>query len=568
MIKNLFTENALTVLHDRYLWRKSKRNVETPEEMLKRVAKHVAGPSKQLEKRFLLALSELAFLPNSPTLMNAGKKQAQLAACFVLPLADDLTEIMNTLKSTALIHQSGGGTGFSFSSLRPEKSQVQSSNGVAAGPLGFLSLFNELTQTIKQGGLRRGANMGVLSVEHPDIEAFIHCKTDISKITNFNISVAVTNKFINAVKNDSSWNLIDPHTRKKVKTVSASKLFQDICEAAWLTGEPGLIFIDEINKNNPTPKKGIMEATNPCGEQPLLPYEACNLGSINLNVIYQKNNSDSINWSKLSELTETGVLFLDRVIDTCTYPVPEIHDLCHANRKIGLGVMGFADLLLKLNIAYGSPESYVVGEKIMEFIRTQAVLVSQQLAKKHGAFDGFSQSLWNKRGLKPLRNATLTTIAPTGTISLLCNASAGIEPIFSYAYERHVLDKKILREVHPYAEAVLKERGLYNESLLKIMSQEGTFKDASIPDDIKNIFVTTRDLTATQHVEMQARFQKHSDSGVSKTINLSNKASVQDVQVAFMLAAKLKCKGITIYRDGTRPDQVLQLKNCPDCTRI
>jgi ribonucleoside-diphosphate reductase alpha chain len=567
MTKTPFTQNALTVLGERYLWKKGP-SLEKPEQMLARVAKHVAGSSKALEKRFLEALSELAFLPNSPTLMNAGKKEAQLAACFVLPLPDDLEGIMDTLKWTALIHQSGGGTGFSFSNLRPEKSEVRSSHGVAAGPIGFLTLFNELTQTIKQGGLRRGANMGVLSVEHPDIESFIRCKTDTSKITNFNISVAVTEKFLKAALTDSNWDLIDPHSRKKVKTVQGAMLFQNICEAAWHTGEPGLIFIDEINKNNPTPKVGPMEATNPCGEQPLLPFEACNLGSINLNTIFKASSKDGINWDKLATLTETGVLFLDRVIDTCTYPVQAIHDLCHAHRKIGLGVMGFADLLLKLNIAYGSEESFEIGEKIMEFIRTQAVAVSQQLAKKHGPFDGFSSSLWKKRGLKPLRNATLTTIAPTGTISLLCNASAGIEPVFSYAYERHVLDQKVLWEVHPYAEKVLKEKDLYNESLVKTMAREGTFKHSSLPEDFKKVFVTSHDLTPSQHVEMQARFQKHSDSGVSKTINFSQSATVDDVREAFELAHKLKCKGITIYRDGSRPNQVLQLQNCPDCARV
>ncbi|MBK9293344.1 MAG: adenosylcobalamin-dependent ribonucleoside-diphosphate reductase [Oligoflexia bacterium] len=538
--------NALTVLQDRYLWRKKSSKLETPDEMFERVAKHVSKGNLSFKKRFLSLMQNLEFLPNSPTLMNAGKKKAQLAACFVLPLKDDLSQIMDSLKLTALIHQSGGGTGFSFSQLRHQGSVVASSHGTAAGPLGFLNIFNELTENIKQGGLRRGANMGILSISHPDIEAFIKCKSDTSKIKNFNISVSVTNKFMNALIRKESWPLIDPKSKKVIKTVLATDLFERICEAAWATGEPGLIFIDEINKKNPTPQLGPMEATNPCGEQPLLPYEACNLGSINLNTVFVNGE---INYNKLSRIVEDSVLFLNNVIDTCHYPSEEISKLCLSNRKIGLGVMGFSDLLIKLKIRYGAKESYELGSKLMKFIRDEAIKTSIQLAKKAGPFKNYSKSLWKKTGVKPLRNATLTTIAPTGTISLIADCSAGIEPIFNFTSERHVLDGKILKEIHPEYEKYhsLNQNKLKNDSY----------------------FVTARDLTPIEHVRMQAEFQKYSDSAVSKTINLAKTASSEDVKKAYLTAYELKCKGITVYRDGSRPNQVMQIpENCPDCTRF
>ncbi len=560
------TPNALTVLKQRYLWRKKKGSQESPEEMFHRVAKSVSRGSKSLEKRFFDAMSALEFLPNSPTLMNAGKKNGQLAACFVLPIPDDLSGIMDTLKATALIHQSGGGTGFSFSTLRGEKSSVNSSGGYAAGPIGFLSLFNELTQTIKQGGLRRGANMGVLQVDHADVEAFINCKSNINKITNFNISVAVTDNFMKAVRNAGSWNLKDPRDGKTVKSVRAKEIFDSLCLAAWTTGEPGLIFIDEINRNNPTPTAGEIEATNPCGEQPLLPYEACNLGSINLNAIFSLG-SDGVDWNKFGHLIETGVLFLDQVIDCCHYPLAEINKLCHAHRKIGLGVMGFADLLLKLKIPYGSPESLKLADKVMRFVRDQCIQVSQKLAQVSEPFEGYSKSLWKKRGIKPLRNAALTTVAPTGTISLLANASAGIEPVFSYAYQRHVLDGEVLWEIHPQFKTLMERHNLrYTD--LETCAKEGTLVNLPLPDEIKSIFLTTGDLSFENHVKIQAAFQKHSDSGVSKTINLRQCSSVEEVKKAFQLAYELRCKGITVYRDGSRPNQVLQLDSCPDCARI
>jgi ribonucleoside-diphosphate reductase alpha chain len=561
-------ENALEVLRDRYLWAKKSGALESPEQMFKRVAFTIAGSSKSLQKKFLSALTNLEFLPNTPTLMNAGRKDGQLAACFVLPLEDDLSKIMNTLKATALIHQSGGGTGFNFSRLRSAESVIGSSRGKASGPIGFLSLFNELTQTIKQGGLRRGANMGILSVTHPDIKDFIHCKTDTSKITNFNISVSIPDKFMTAVT------IGDPNARN---------LFKLICEAAHKTGEPGLIFIDEINRKNPTPNLGAIEATNPCGEQPLLPFEACNLGSINLNKILKtkvtQNMSSTealsnlplqIDWQKLSELVETGVLFLDRVIDVCHYPLPEITKICRHNRKIGLGVMGLADMFLKLKIQYDSPEALELSEKLMGFIHSESIKVSQALAKQKGAFQGFRQSLWHKKGVKPLRNATLTTIAPTGTISLIAGASAGIEPIFSYVYDRHVLDGKVLHEIHPKFKELIELRGLSDlsrEQALIQAARAGSIKsirELSLED--KKIFVTARDISAENHVRMQAAFQKYSDSAVSKTINLPASASVEDVEKAYLLAHKLKCKGITVYRDTSRPNQVLKLIDCDDCS--
>lgn len=553
----LLNQNALTVLKERYLWEN-----ESPSELFERVAQHVSQGSKSLKKRYLSLMENLEFLPNSPTLMNAGKKKGQLAACFVLPLKDDLAQIMDTLKLTALIHQSGGGTGFNFSELRAHGSVVASSHGAAAGPIGFLTLFNELTETIKQGGLRRGANMGILSASHPDIEDFISCKSDTQKIKNFNISVSASNTFMKAVKANANWKLIDPKSNKATRSISAQDLFNKLCLAAWSTGEPGLIFIDQINKFNPTPALGSMVATNPCGEQPLLPFEACNLGSINLNTVFVENqkannthakptDDGGIDYAKLARIVETSVLFLNGVIDTCHYPSAEITKLCRANRKIGLGVMGFADLLIKLKIRYGSEESFKLANKIMGFIRSEALQTSQMLAKKSGAFDGYSKSLWKKRGIKPLRNATLTTIAPTGTISLIAGCSPGIEPVFNFISERHVLDGKILKEVHP-------EYAKLSDNLERI----------KIPTTLPDYFVTTRDISPLEHVKMQAEFQKFSDSAVSKTINLSKNATVDDVKKAYMAAYDLKCKGITVYRDGSRPEQVMQIpENCPDCAR-
>jgi len=574
-MKTPWTKNALEVLSKRYLHH-GKTRQETPDEMLRRVAKAVGRGQMTLEKRFLASLQALEFLPNSPTLMNAGLKNGQLAACFVLPVPDDLVGIMDALKYTALIHQSGGGTGFSFSQLRPTNAPVKSSHGVAAGPLGFLHLFNELTQVIKQGGLRRGANMGVLAIDHPDIEEFIKIKQDSSKITNFNLSVAVTDKFMDAVKKNSDWELKDPHSRKTVRKIQARTLFNLICESAWKTGEPGLIFIDEVNRYNPTPKIGRIEATNPCGEQPLLPYEACNLGSINLNALFagtthsEDNRSwkEKISWAKLEDLAETGVLFLDSTIDVCHYPIPEITEMCRAHRKIGLGVMGFADLLLKLGIRYGSEESFQVANEVMERIRLTALDVSQTLARKKGPFKGYAQSLWKKKGVKPLRNATLTTVAPTGTISLLANASAGIEPIFSYAYERNVLDGAKLWEVHPALSELIQKHDLDLNAVVQHAGLKGTLKGLDLPREVLDVFVTVRDLTTDEHVKMQSVFQKHSDSAVSKTINLSFSAEVSDVVRAYEMAHELGCKGITVYRDRSRPDQVLQLKDCEDCSRI
>lgn len=552
---NSLSENALITLSSRYLWRKKSGRLESPEEMFSRVAKHVSKGNKTLQRKFFEMMSDLDFLPNSPTLMNAGKKDGQLAACFVLPLEDDLAEIMTTLKNTALIHQSGGGTGFNFSKLRSHTSEVHSSHGKAAGPIGFLSLFNELTQTIKQGGLRRGANMGVLSVDHPDIEEFINIKSDLSRITNFNLSVSVTDKFMKAVKANLPW---------KTK-LSARELFDKISQAAWISGEPGLIFIDEVNRHNPTPWLGRIEATNPCGEQPLLPYEACNLGSLNLNNFFQKDSG--INFEKLAARIETAVIFLDQVIDTCHYPIAEIQELCAKNRKIGLGIMGFADLLLKMGIPYGSPESEDVGHKVMEFVRTQAIQTSQRLGKSKGSFEGFSKSFWKRKGLKHLRNATLTTIAPTGTISLLANASPGIEPVFSFAYQRNVLDGKQLLEIHPEFSARIKD--LPNkEVILNHMSQMGTLQGLDVPDSLKKVFKTARDLDFKQHIQMQSVFQKHSDSAVSKTINFPSSATVEEVKSAFLMAHESKLKGITVYRDNSRPLQAMQLLDCPDCSRV
>ncbi|MCC6278575.1 MAG: adenosylcobalamin-dependent ribonucleoside-diphosphate reductase [Oligoflexia bacterium] len=561
MDETLLTPNALSVLRQRYLWPKGKGQ-ESPSEMFARVARALAPKEITLRNRFLKVMQGLEFLPNSPTLMNAGRKDGQLAACFVLPVEDDLKKILDTFTLAALIHQSGGGTGFSFSALRSRGAPIRSHLGTAAGPVAFMELFNELTQTIKQGGLRRGANMGVLDISHPDIESFIHAKQNTQRLMNFNISVSIPDKFMKAVEANGLWALKDPTSKRPLKKVDARNLFDSICQQAWLTGEPGIIFIDEVNRHNPTPSLGPMSATNPCGEQPLLPYEACNLGSINLNKVITNNE---INWNHLAEITETGVLLLNKVIDACHYPDPRIESLCQRNRKIGLGVMGFADICLRLNIRYGSEQSIQLANKVMSFIRHQAQEVSQTLARKEGPFDGFSKSLWKKRGFRPMRNATLTTVAPTGTISLIAGCSSGIEPWYSFAYDRKVTDGPLLTEVHPLLKEVLKRHRNDPDPIVRLLRSKGSLQDSELHSEIKSIFVTAKDIHTLEHVEIQAAFQKHSDSAVSKTINLGSSSSVSEVSSAFKEAHKRRCKGITVYRDGSRPDQVLRLENCEDC---
>ncbi|RLF46704.1 MAG: ribonucleotide-diphosphate reductase subunit alpha [Thermoplasmata archaeon] len=561
------TKNAMKVLEKRYLRKDEKGKViETPDEMFKRVAHNIAladenygGDVKKTEKEFYEIMSNLYFLPNSPTLMNAGTSIQQLSACFVLPVEDSMDKIFETLKHTALIHQSGGGTGFSFSKIRPKGDIVKSTGGIASGPVSFMKVFNSATDVIKQGGRRRGANMGILRVDHPDIMEFITCKEDPKELTNFNISVAVTDEFMEKAMKGEEYDLINPRTKKPVKKLNAAEVFNKIVEEAWKSGEPGLVFIDEINRHNPTPHIGQIEATNPCGEQPLLPYESCNLGSINL-ARFVKNGE--IDWKKLKDVTWKAVHFLDNVIDMNKYPIPQIKKMTLANRKIGLGVMGFADMLIQLNIPYDSNEALELGEKIMSFIQKEAKQASIELGKERGSFPNFKGSIYDGK-YEAMRNATVTTIAPTGSISIIAGCSSGIEPLFAISFVRNVLDEEDrLYEINPYFEKIAKEMGFFSQELMrKIADNNGSVQGIEeVPEEVQRIFVTALDISPEWHVRMQAAFQKYVDNATSKTINLRQDATVEDVKKAYMLAYQLKCKGITVYRYGSRPEQVISAK--------
>ena len=561
------TKNAMKVLEKRYL-RKDENGkvIETPEQMFRRVAKNIAkadekygGDVKKTEKEFYDMMVNLYFLPNSPTLMNAGTSIQQLSACFVLPVEDSMDKIFETLKHTALIHQSGGGTGFSFSRIRPKGDIVRSTGGIASGPVSFMKVFNSATDVIKQGGRRRGANMGILRVDHPDIMEFITCKEDPRELTNFNISVAVTDDFMEKAMKGEDYELINPRTGEAVGKLNATEVFNKIVEEAWKSGEPGVIFIDEINRHNPTPHVGEIEATNPCGEQPLLPYESCNLGSINLSR-FVKNGE--IDWEKLKEITWKAVHFLDNVIDMNKYPIPQIKKMTLANRKIGLGVMGFADMLIQLKIPYDSNEALELAEKIMSFIQKEAKAASEELGKQRGSFPNFKGSVYDGK-YEAMRNATVTTIAPTGSISIIAGCSSGIEPLFAISFVRNVLDEEDrLYEINPYFEKIAKEMGFFSEELLKkIADNNGSVQGIEeVPQEVQRIFVTALDIPPEWHVRMQAAFQKYVDNATSKTINLREDASVEDVRKAYILAYKLKCKGITVYRYGSRPEQVISAK--------
>jgi len=561
------TNNAMKVLEKRYLRKDEKGKViETPDEMFKRVAHNIAladenygGDVNKTEKEFYEIMSNLYFLPNSPTLMNAGTSIQQLSACFVLPVEDSMDKIFETLKHTALIHQSGGGTGFSFSKIRPKGDIVKSTGGIASGPVSFMKVFNSATDVIKQGGRRRGANMGILRVDHPDIMEFITCKEDPKELTNFNISVAVTDEFMEKAMKGEEYDLINPRTKKPVKKLNAAEVFNKIVEEAWKSGEPGLVFIDEINRHNPTPHIGQIEATNPCGEQPLLPYESCNLGSINL-ARFVKNGE--IDWKKLKDVTWKAVHFLDNVIDMNKYPIPQIKKMTLANRKIGLGVMGFADMLIQLNIPYDSNEALELGEKIMSFIQKEAKQASIELGKERGSFPNFKGSIYDGK-YEAMRNATVTTIAPTGSISIIAGCSSGIEPLFAISFVRNVLDEEDrLYEINPYFEKIAKEMGFFSQELMrKIADNNGSVQGIEeVPEEVQRIFVTALDISPEWHVRMQAAFQKYVDNATSKTINLRQDATVEDVKKAYMLAYQLKCKGITVYRYGSRPEQVISAK--------
>ena len=557
--------NAMEVLKRRYLLKNELEEViETPSQMFERVATAIAraelnyGKSKEevkeIERRFYLLMRNLEFLPNSPTLMNAGTELGQLAACFVLPVEDSIEGIFGAVKNMALIHKSGGGTGFSFSRLRPKEDVVKSTGGVASGPVSFMRVFDVATDVIKQGGKRRGANMGILNADHPDILEFIRAK-ERGEFANFNTSVAVTDEFMHAVERNKEYGLINPRTKEEVKRIKAREVFNEIVTYAWKTGDPGIVFMDEINRRNPISAVGEIEATNPCGEQPLLPYDSCNLGSINVSKFVETGEGE-IDWERLREVIWISVRFLDDVIDVNRYPLPEIEKMTKANRKIGLGIMGFAELLIKLGIAYDSKDALSAGEKLMQFITNEARQCSAQLGLERGSFSNFEFSVWNSK-YEAMRNATVTTIAPTGTISIIAGCSSGIEPIFAVAFVRNVMGGML--EINKLFERIAKERGFYSKELITEIAKCGSVQDIDgVPGDVKRIFVTALDISPEWHVRMQAAFQKYTDNAVSKTVNLPSDATWGDVKKVFLLAYKLKCKGITIYRYGSK-EQVLSL---------
>lgn len=552
------TDNARKVLALRYL----KKNdegvpIEEPEDMFFRVAENIASMEKDSDKWteiFYNLMADLDFLPNSPTLMNAGRDLQQLSACFVLPVGDSMEEIFEAVKNTALIHKSGGGTGFSFSNLRPKNDLVKSTKGVSSGPISFMRVFDVATDTVKQGGTRRGANMGILSVSHPDIMDFISIKEKDGVLANFNISVAITDEFMEALKNGKEYPLRNPRDNKIIGSLKASDVFEKIVNCAWKNGEPGIVFIDEINRFNPTPHIAKMDSTNPCGEQPLLHNESCNLGSINMTGMLSEDGT--INYGKLEAVVRSAVRFLDNVIDMNKYPLRQIDITTKSNRKIGLGIMGYADTLIKMGIPYNTPEAVFLAEKIMKFIQEKGREASHELSKERGVFPNFKGSIYD--GKIELRNATVTTIAPTGTLSMIASCSSGIEPIFSLVYEKNVLDGRKFLEVHPELLKVAKKLGFYSEDFVKtVMKSGGISKFKDIPQEIRNVFVTSHDIDPKTHIDIQAAFQKYTDNAVSKTINFNNSATIEDVEKAYIMAYESGCKGVTVYRDGSRGNQVM-----------
>ncbi len=560
----ILSENARTVLERRYLKKDAKGVCEQPEDMLRRVADTIASAdtaygsdAKASAQEFYRAMDELKFLPNSPTLMNAGRELGQLSACFVLPVEDSMEGIFDSLKNAAMIHKSGGGTGFSFSRLRPAGASVNSTGGVASGPISFMKVFNSATEAVKQGGTRRGANMGILRIDHPDIMEFIACKSDLAQLTNFNISVGLTEKFMQAVLADKKYDLIDPATKKKTASLSARMVYDTIVEKAWNSGEPGIVFLDRINKENPVPSAGEIESTNPCGEQPLLPFESCNLGSINLSAFAAEGKID---YDSLRDTVATAVHFLDNVIDLNRYPLKVIEETTKRMRKIGLGVMGFADMLLKLGIPYNSEQAVETAKALMAFIQQAAKEASEELGRSRGSFPLFEQSVYPAQGCAAMRNATVTTIAPTGTISIIAGVSSGIEPVFAISYIRNVMDNDKLIEVHPYFEEGAKARGFYSAALMEKIAEQGSLHGIKeIPEDVRRVFVTAHDITPEYHIRMQSAFQEHTDNAVSKTVNFPKAATKENVRAAYDLAYQLGLKGVTIYRDGSREGQVLSV---------
>ena len=563
------SENARAVLERRYLIRDEHGEaVETVDELFHRVADAVAAADVRFDpqadvadtaRSFYRMMTELDFLPNSPTLMNAGRPLGQLSACFVLPVADSMEDIFDAIKNAALIHKSGGGTGFSFSRLRAKGSTVNSTGGVASGPISFMKVFNAATEAVKQGGTRRGANMGILRVDHPDILEFITCKNDTKEITNFNISVGLTESFMEAVESDGSYELVDPASRRVTGRLNAREVFEAIVRSAWQTGEPGILFLDRLNKDNPCPGQGEIESTNPCGEQPLLPYEACNLGSINLvRHLRRTGTGYALDRAKLEQTIRTAVHFLDNVIEVNQYPLPEIDAMTKKTRKIGLGVMGFADMLLYLGIPYDSDEGVAMASQVMELVQTIGHQESQRLAQVRGPFPLFAESVY--RDGAPLRNATVTTIAPTGTLSIIAGVSSGVEPVFAYAYYRNVMDNTHLIETNQILRDKLTELGLYSDELMRQIIEHGSLAHVEgIPEAVKRVFVCAHDVSPIWHVKMQAAFQQFTDNAVSKTVNFPNSATQEEVAEVYRLAYELGCKGTTIYRDGSRDEQVLNI---------
>ncbi len=558
--------NALTVLEKRYLLRNKQTGqvIETPTGLFRRVANNIAqaeklygGDPESASKEFFDMMINLEFLPNSPTLMNAGTDIQQLSACFVVPVPDSIEGIFTALKDAAMIHKSGGGTGFSFSRLRPKNDVVRSTMGVSSGPISFMMIFDCMTQQIKQGGKRRGANRGILRVDHPDILEFINLKADGKTLTNFNISVGATDTFMQAVEKDEEYELLNPKSKQAVTRMSARAVFDNIVAMAWARGDPGLIFIDEINRKNPCKHLGEIEATNPCGEQPLMSYESCNLGSINLNKCMTHENT--FDWDKLRHLVRTGVHFLDNVIDMNQYPIPEIEKMTRSTRKIGLGMMGFADILYRMGVPYDSEEGLQWGEKIMKFIHDEADKMSCELGEKRGTFPAYKGSEHDKIG-KKRRNSTIVTVAPTGTISMIAEASSGLEPNFAICYIKNVMDGTELLYANEWFEKAAKQKGFYSEQLMREVAKRGSIQTIEgIPDDVKRVFVTAQDIAPEWHIKMQAAFQKWCDSSISKTINFPSTATIDDVKKGYLLAWHLHCKGVTVYRDKSLEAQVMNI---------
>lgn len=564
-----WSEPAVRVLEERYLLKRDGRVVETPDEMCWRVATSIAAAetawgggaaAERYESQFYDMLVDRKFMPNSPTLMNAGTGNGlQYSACYVLPVGDSIEEIFDSLKHAAIIHQSGGGTGFAFSRVRRKNSTVSRSGGRASGPVSFLRVFNAATEAVKQGGTRRGANMGILRVDHPDILEFIDCKND-GGITNFNISVAITDAFMDALRRDDFYDLVDPHSHEVTNRLRAREIWEKIVDSAWRTGDPGLVFIDRINASpaNPTPEVGMIEATNPCGEQPLLPNEACNLGSLNVaRFVVERDGVKEIDWPELERVARLSVRFLDDVIEANPYPLPEIDAMVKANRRIGLGIMGWADLLFELEIPYDSEEATQLADRLWSFVERAGHQQSQELAQERGPFPNWERSIYRERG--PLRNSTVTTIAPTGTISIIADASSGIEPVFALAFQ-HRVDDRTLSFINPFFIDAARRRGIDSQDVIDRVAAQGTVHGVDgVPDDMQRVFVTAHEVAPEWHVRMQGAFQRHTDNGVSKTINLPNESTRADVEQAYDLAWNLGCMGITVFRDGCKGAQVLNV---------